>query len=406
MPSEITSLRFLYSYMKLLMISGDRSILSGKKGAFWYTLQEMQKYWERIDILCPRGQTSAKSKDPFDKTQDRLREQISHKIGGVPSNVFFHPNPRGLWHQSSWILQKGQQLVQEHHHDVMTVHEYPPFYNGRGAIALHIKTKVPFALEIHHIVGWPVAANLQERIGCMLSRWVLPREASWASSVRAVSAPVEQELKHWGIPSQKISNIPSFYIDHELISSISAPPKSYDIAFCGRLVANKGLDVVIEALKYLPDARLLVIGDGPLRKASESAVRAMGIGNRVTFLGWLPTLEAVLDAVLTARTFVMPSLSEGGPRSALEAMACGMPVIATRVGIMPEVIEDGVSGLFTDGSARDIALKVGSLLRDDAKREKMGLAAKAILQRFERQQLIKKYAHFLQDIPRGQLPSL
>jgi glycosyltransferase involved in cell wall biosynthesis len=376
--------------MKLLMISGDRSILSGKKGAFWYTLQEMQKYWERIDIICPRRQMREQ------RTENR--EQNIHG-NDAAHNVFLHPNPHGLLSQSSWIFQKGKELIREHHHDVMTVHEYPPFYNGRGAIALHNKTKIPFALEIHHIVGWPVAANLQEWIGRALSHWVLPREAQKAARVRAVSMPVEQEMQRWGISSKKMCNIPSFYLDHDLIGRISAPPKSYDIAFCGRLVANKGLDAVIDSLQYLPDARLLIVGDGPLRKEFEKKVRSLGIGNRVTFLGWLPTLEAVLDAVLTARTFVMSSLSEGGPRSALEAMACGMPVVVTRVGIMPEVVEDGVSGLFTDGSARDIAAKVGNLLRDDAKREKMGMAAKGILKRFERCKLIEQYAHFLQEIP-------
>ncbi len=384
--------------MKLLMISGDRSVLSGKKGAFWYTLQEMQKHWERIDIICPKRQQAQDRGEQVEDGRQKSIDDFSHKEH--PNNVFFHPNPRGLLSQSSWIFRKGQELIGKHHHDVMTVHEYPPFYNGRGAIALHKKTGIPFALEIHHIVGWPIAANLQESIGRVLSRWVLPGEARKAARVRAVSVPVEQELQRWGIPSKKMCNIPSFYLDHELIGRISAPPKSYDIAFCGRLVANKGLDAVIDALRYLPDARLLVIGDGPLRKESENKVRAMGIGNRVTFLGWLPTLEAVLDAILTARTFVMPSLSEGGPRSALEAMACGMPVVVTRVGMMPEVVEDGVSGFFTDGSARDIVAKVGNLLRDEAKREKMGMAAKGVLQRFERRTLIEQYAEFLKDIPR------
>jgi glycogen synthase len=154
---------------------------------------------------------------------------------------------------------------------------------------------------------------------------------------------------------------------------------------------------VIDALQYLPDARLLVIGDGPVRADAEKKIASMGMGNRVTFLGWLPTLEAVLDAILTSRTFVMPSSSEGGPRSALEAMACGMPVIATRVGVMPEVIEDGENGLFTDGSPKDIATKVGILLRDEEKRECMGKAARKILDRFERGHM----RNFLRESPKG-----
>lgn len=373
------------------MISGDRSILSGQRGAFWYTLQEMQKHWERIDIICPRRQKKV-------ETYENRSQHVFVKEKNAPSNVFFHPCPWGLWAQPFWIVEKGQQLIAAHHHHVMTVHEYPPFYNGRGALTLHKKTCIPFALEIHHIVGWPVASGAAEWIGRVLSRWVLPGEARHAAAVRTVSAAVEQELKNWGIPSKKISVIPSFYLDHDLIGRVVAPPKSYDIAFCARLVENKGLLRVIQALQYLPDARLLVIGDGPVRQDAEKLIHNMGLIKRVTFLGWLPTLEAVLDAVLTARTFVMPSLSEGGPRSALEAMACGMPVIATRVGVMPEVIEDGENGLFTDGFPKDIAAKVNILLQDEKKREHMGKAARKILDRFERGKLVEKYAEFLKGI--------
>lgn len=374
--------------MKLLMISGDRSILSGQRGAFWYTLQEMRKHWDRIDIICPRSTKSAQ------RVEDREKNQAYD----VPSNVLFHPCPWGLWAQMLWIEEKGKQLLAAHHHDVMTVHEYPPFYNGRGALRLHRQTRIPFALEVHHIVGWPVASGFKEWLGHELSRWMLPGEARAAARVRTVSAAVEQELTSWGIPSDNISVIPSFYLDHALIKRVAAPPKSYDIAFCARLVENKGLLRVIEALRYLPDARLLVIGDGPMRGAAEHRARRMGIHDRVNFLGWLPTLEAVLEAVLAARTFVMSSLSEGGPRSALEAMACGMPVIATRVGVMPEVIEDGVNGLFTDGSPEDIAAKAGMLLQDAKKREHMGRAARGILERFERGKLVEKYAEFLKEI--------
>jgi glycosyltransferase involved in cell wall biosynthesis len=219
--------------------------------------------------------------------------------------------------------------------------------------------------------------------------------------VRTVSAAVGQELREWGVPSEKLSIIPSFYLDHGLIGKAVAPPKSYDIAFCARLVGNKNLLSVIEALRFLPDARLLIIGDGPQRAEVERHIQSIGAQNRVTFLGWLPTLDAVLEAILTARTFVMPSLSEGGPRSALEAMACGMPIVATRVGVMPEVIEDGENGLFTDGSPKDIAEKVGILLRDEKKREHMGKAARKILDRFERGKLVEKYAEFLKGIAKG-----
>lgn len=280
----------------------------------------------------------------------------------------------------------------------MTVHEYPPFYNGRGALQLHRRTGIPFALEIHHVVGRPTAANVQERIGAFLSQWVIPREARKAVKVRTVSSAVFRELCRLGVHPDQIHILPSFYLDHALIRSIETSSKSYDIAFCARLVPNKGLESVIEALRYLSDARLLVIGDGPLRSRMERLVASYGMENRVTFLGWLPTHEAVLGAILTARTFVMASTSEGGPRSALEAMACGVPVVVTPVGVMPEVIDDGVNGMFTDGSPKDIAMKIGALLNDEERRQAMGEEATRILDRFERKKLVECYATFLKGL--------
>src|SRR3989338_4638170 len=155
--------------MKLLMISGDRSILQGKKGAFYYTLHEFSKHWERIDVITPKiSDPKSEARSPF-------------------TNVHFHPSPRGLWYQPFWIRKKGNELTKHHRHDVMTVHDYPPFYNGLGAIWLHAKTGIPFTEEIHHIVGYPVAADLQEWIGRWMSRVFVPFIARRAGAVRVVS---------------------------------------------------------------------------------------------------------------------------------------------------------------------------------------------------------------------------
>ena len=123
----------------------------------------------------------------------------------------------------------------------------------------------------------------------------------------------------------------------------------------------------------------------------------MEIENRVTFLGWLPTQEAVTAAIQTARIFVMNSKSEGGPRIALEAMACGMPVIVTNVGVMPEVIVDGKNGIITTGDPEDLGKKIGLLLNNSTQQESLGKEAMKILDVFERETLIKQYADFLKS---------
>lgn len=368
--------------MKLLMISGDRSILRGKKGAFWYTLEEFHKHWDRIDIVCPRVK----------------REKLRVKSTCVFGNVFFHPSPYGLLWQKRWIQEKGMELIQEHHHDVITAHDYPPFFHGVGANHLSKRTGTPFAIEIHHIVGFPVAASLSEFFGRMQSRLYLPWICTKAAAIRVVSNSIRDILVDWNIPKEKIAVVPSSYLNHNLLKPDLSIPKTYDVACGGRLVPNKGIGEVIRAVAFLPEVSLVVFGEGPLRKKLERLAHCLGISDRVHFLGWVMEGVDVYRTLQSAKIFVMNSKSEGGPRIALEAMALGLPVISTRVGVMPDVIRDGENGSFTTGDPRDLAEKIETLLNDASFRERVGNEARTILTKFERMTLIKRYAEFLQRL--------
>jgi glycosyltransferase involved in cell wall biosynthesis len=282
---------------------------------------------------------------------------------------------------------------------VMTVHEYPPFYNGIGARQLMRQVKgIRGVLEVHHIVGYPIAASFTERIGRILSRIYLPLESISFSAIRTVSKTTAERLLSWHISRTKVFVIPSFYLDHTLFLNLQEPThKQYDVAFCARLVANKGLDRVLKAMANIPKATLLIVGDGPERQACEALAKKLDISERVEFRGWLETQQDVLQALITAKIFVMNSLSEGGPRIALEAMACGLPIISTKVGVMTDVIEDGKNGLFTTGEPDDLAAVITRLLQDSVLRESMGRDARMVLERFEREKLIANYARFLQS---------
>lgn len=363
--------------MKLLLISGDRSVAEGKKGAFWYTLESFAKHWDRIDVICPKVKTVGSS---------------------LPAkNVFVHPGPQSRLRQPWWILSEGRRLHAEHGYDVMTVHDFPPFYNGLGAYWLQKETGIPYALEIHHIVGEPIASSFTERVGSILSRLFLARDAKPAKAVRTVNAEVAHRLQDFGIPSEKIHIVPSFYLDRDAFT-VSDTEKQYDIVFAGRLVPNKGLPALITAVSDLPGVSLLVLGDGPERERAERLCRKYAIERRVTFTGWLPTKEDVISHLQKAKLFVMNSRSEGGPRIALEAMACGMPVIVTQVGVMPDTVEHGKNGLFTTGDAKDLRTKIQMLLESDLLREQLGSEAAKIIDRFDRDALLLQYASFLKSL--------
>lgn len=371
--------------MKLLMISGDRSILEGKKGAFWYTLEEFAKHWERVDVITPK--------------MNHESGIMNNDSKNVFPNVFFHSSPRKLWYQPWWILQKGYELFKAHHHDVMTVHEFPPFYNGIGARWLHRSTGIPYMTEIHHIVGYPRAASWKELIGRWLSMVWLPLfGTSRAAKVRVVNPSTKNTLELWGVPWKKLECIQSLYLDADALRSDPSIPKSYDVVFCGRLVANKGLSEVLWAVATLPGTRLLIIGDGPERALSEHVVQKLGIADRVTFAGWLPTQADVYRAIQQAKIFVMNSRSEGGPRVLFEAMALGMPVIATNVGLVPDLVQNGINGRITTGEVQDLAWKISELLSDEKQRISLGGHAAIIRSTYSRKTLVKNYADALKHL--------
>ena len=126
------------------------------------------------------------------------------------------------------------------------------------------------------------------------------------------------------------------------------PPDDHPrLLFLGRLSPEKGPLELLEAFAQLPHrrARLSVAGQGPLAPALRRRVLELGLQGRVDLLGFVsrvPELLACHDAL------VMPSVREGMPMAALEARAAGMPVLATRVGALPELIEDGVDGVLTE----------------------------------------------------------
>jgi glycosyltransferase involved in cell wall biosynthesis len=125
-------------------------------------------------------------------------------------------------------------------------------------------------------------------------------------------------------------------------SAPSSPPGTLRIGAVGRLAPQKGLDVLIEAMRSLPDCRLVLVGDGPDRAKLEELVRARSLGDRVEFAGWV---DAPWTASWAFDVLAMPSVNEGFPLVIVEAMLAGIPVVASTVGGIPEIVVPGSTGL-------------------------------------------------------------
>jgi glycosyltransferase involved in cell wall biosynthesis len=156
------------------------------------------------------------------------------------------------------------------------------------------------------------------------------------------------------------------------------------MVFVGRLTHQKGIDIFLRALHRLDGGvpvEAELVGDGGARLDLQNLVKQLGLENRVHFEGW-SSREDVLAYYQGADIFVMPSRDEGMPNALLEAMACGLPVIATRVSGNEELVQDGVTGLLVppdDPCALGKALE--RLVKNEDLRRMMGKAGRGSAER-------------------------
>jgi glycosyltransferase involved in cell wall biosynthesis len=185
------------------------------------------------------------------------------------------------------------------------------------------------------------------------------------------SAFLRDKLVRAGWEARRIAVLPN---------PIALPDDRHDddgyVVYCGRLVPEKGLVTLLRAARQWHGARLLIAGDGPLRPVLEGQA-AGAPGARVEFLGRL-TPVAVAQLLRGARCLVLPAeWPENSPLAVLEALAQGVPVVATALGGLPELVTDGENGrLVAPGVAGALAEAVAGLLRDAAYAGHLGRAGR------------------------------
>jgi glycosyltransferase involved in cell wall biosynthesis len=179
-------------------------------------------------------------------------------------------------------------------------------------------------------------------------------------------------------------------------AALELEPDHRAFLFVGRLVRRKGVDVLLRAFaRQEAAARLFLVGDGAERGALEDLARELGVAARVSFCGEdgdvLPFLHA-------ADVFVFPSRLEGLPNALLEAMACGLPVVATRIGGCEDVVVDGSGVLVPPDDADALAGEMRALARDPVRRRELGERGRArVVARYSFERILAE----LQDVYRG-----
>ena len=281
-------------------------------------------------------------------------------------------------------LFKLYRLMRRERPQIVHTHESKAGFLGRLAARI---AGVPIVLHTYH-------GHVLRGYYGPLKSWALRRMeqllALLTDRLIAVSEQVKRDLVQYRVArSEKISVVPLGF-DLEPFLSSEAHRGSFRremnlngstrlVGIVGRLFPIKNHRLFLDAAALVtveePASRFVVVGDGVLRQELDQYARDLSIRDMVIFTGWrrdLPRIYADLDVL------VVSSDNEGTPVSAIESMASGCPVVATRVGGIPDVISDGDTGyLVPAGDADALASRILSLLRDDQEVSRLRASARA-----------------------------
>ncbi|MSU55640.1 MAG: glycosyltransferase family 4 protein [Candidatus Taylorbacteria bacterium] len=268
-------------------------------------------------------------------------------------------------------------------------------YAGFGALFFKLlKPKIPFILTLQE--GDPID-YIKKRVGVMfpLFKMIFLK----ADRVQTISNFLGDWAKEMGATVQKIVipngvDINKFKVESEKLKIEASERIRGQLGFeqedvllvtTSRLVEKNAVVDVIEALQFLPEnVKFLIIGTGQLLKNLQLTTDKLQLSKRVKFEGFV-SHENLPPYLWATDIFIRPSLSEGMGNSFIEAMAAGLPVIATAVGGIPDFLKDGETGLFCDvHNPKSIALKVEKLIKDSESRDYIvRTASKMVVEKYD-----------------------
>ena len=254
-----------------------------------------------------------------------------------------------------------------------------------------------------NIFGQPAAAFARVPVRIANRRDVNPGRAvhelvaqrvsySFAHQVVANCGAAADRLRREGVPARKISVVANG-LDVDAFAPRPPITAVRRVVMVANLRREKGHDVLLDAAAIVrdrfPEARFDLVGAGPERPALEARAATLSLGGAVSFLGHCEDIPARLAA---SDLFVLPSRSEAFPNAVLEAMAIGLPTIASAVGGLLEVIDHGRNGvLVPPGDAGALAAEICALMADPARAAAMGVAARARANEFSFSRMVAAF---------------
>ncbi len=347
---------------KLLHVTSDTGRYGGKDAVVFTLLRRLGRGGEfDVAVVCFRRELVYR---------EFVREDI-------PVHVL-----RMYWTFDLSAVMRLASVAQENHADLIHTHDNKSHFLGRIAGRM---LGLPVVSTFHGQTKFGLELNLFKR---KLYHWLVRKTDGLVTHFIAVSSELRHELLRRGVDPRHVTRIPNGIDADEFAREAACGPSRDDagipndafvIGVVGRLSREKGhqhfFNAVAPVCREWPSVRCVIVGDGPLRKSLSAEVDRLGIRSQVMFMGFrrdIAGMYSLMDMV------VLPSLGEGLPVTLLEAMALGKPTVASSVGGVPEVIQDGCQGLVVPpGEPGSLRAAMERILTDRELRGRLGQSAAA-----------------------------
>jgi glycosyltransferase involved in cell wall biosynthesis len=371
------------------------SVVSGSGINTYLSMEGMDPQQYTVEFACAPG--------------GKLTElAIRAGIAFHPVNHFVQPiNP----YRDLRALIELIQIIRRGKYDIVHTHNSKGGILGRLAAWL-CRTPV----IIHTVHGFAFHSSetpLRRKLFVQLERW--------AAKVSDRLIVISQPLQEWGLrmrigkPSQYTKIYSGIELDKfkcsrppaELRRGLGICPDDFVVGLVAKLWTGKGHAATINATKQLvasdPKFKLVIVGEGYLRDELEQQTQELGLQSHVIFTGFrsdIPDLNAMFDIA------VLPSDFEGMGRVLLEAMVMGKAVVASNVGGIPDIVDDGKTGILVPaGDSNALASAIGALMNDRMLRDRMGRAGyEKITQQFGSNTMVDQIRQVYEETAKAKLP--
>jgi len=317
-------------------------------------------------------------------------------VRGVPVYRAIRTLPWGKWFALTYLFSVLWFLLKKRRsYDIIHCHLLQGFHSLAA-----ILMKALFKKKVIIKVGATGPISDFRMMKNLFGGGFLLRQTPRADRLICVCSQSAGEALQAGFSPMQVAHIPNG-VDIGFFKPAPVTENRQTITFAGRLDYMKGVHILLEGFKQLRDemknVQLTIIGDGPDREKLQNCAREKGISDAVNFCG---EAEEIVPYLQQSAVFVLPSFSEGLSNVLLEAMACGLPVVATRVGGTIDLVQDGFNGILIEpDNAGQLYQAMKKILQDKDLAKALGVQArKTAAEKFSLKSVTEQYVSLYQTL--------